>query len=78
MNIYTLILIVAGLIWLVAVFFGYRAGLQKSFQNNPNSSINSEAVQDKQDQFIEETQRKQKEKMDQIKQRLEDQRRRER
>ena len=73
MNIYTLILIVAAGIWLVGLFLGYITGVQKSFKDNPAAAVNSEAVKDKEDQFLEEAERSRKEKMEQLKERIKDQ-----
>ena len=75
MNIYTIIFIVIGGIWLVGLFLGFITGVQKTFKNDPAASVNSEVTKDKQSQFIEETDRLRKEKMEQLKQRMDDQKR---
>jgi len=65
-----LLIAVAGL-WATSIFFGYIKGLSKTFSNTP-AVVDSSSIKAQEQSTIEDTKEKQKQMMDDIKQKIQD------
>jgi len=73
MNVTVLILCLIGGLWGLGLFFGYVTGMGKTFQKTPDSiSIQSARSKKQQHQTAEDTQTKQQQLMDDMKQKIRD------
>lgn len=67
------ILILAGLIWCIGLFFSFVTGVKKSFSTAPaQSSINSENLKTKEKRLSEDTEDKRKQFMEEYRQKIRD------
>jgi hypothetical protein len=73
-SIYTYLLIIFAAFWVLALSLSFITGLQKVFrlQSDTPSTLNSVQIRSKEKRFIEETKDKQKQLMENYKQKLQD------
>jgi hypothetical protein len=71
MNVIIIIFIAVAGIWGLGIFFGVIGGLSKTFSVAPEVN-DSSSVKSQEQQFIDDTQDKQKAMMDEMKQKIED------
>jgi hypothetical protein len=72
MNFTVVILCLIGAILTVSLFLSYMTGIGKTFKQTPASSLQSSTIKDQQHQSAQDTQRRQQELMDSIKQKISD------
>jgi hypothetical protein len=68
-NLSVIILSIVAAIIAFGLFFGYLRGVGKSFQKTPTSSIQSSKLKDQQREAVEETRRRQRQLMEDLKDR---------
>jgi len=77
MNVYVVALIIAIILGVLSVFFGYVKSVGKSFDSNPTeSSINATDLKQQQKQHAEDTEAQRKAYMEDMKQKMRDSQRR--